>query len=163
MPFYGRGTSPLTLVASSTLGGAAASIDISSIPSGFKGLLVHINVQTASDDTIKVRLNADATANAHNWNWLLETGSAESHGNSGAGDTYWMIGSCKSDKSATIQLQISNDAALKKSFNSVSGTFLLNFFGSGYWNSTAEINRLTFVLTGAGNMSTGTSVQVYGY
>ena len=161
MPFIAGSSQSVVLLAASTLGGAAASIDVQNIPSGYGSLLVTVTVKSAVADTAAVRINNDS-GNNYGTCTIHNTGSVVTGTNQSATSSF-KLGQTATDKFALFEVLIQQDAANVKSLSSHGGVFTLQDITNGYNASvTAEINRLTFFGQGGQNFAAGTRIQIFG-
>jgi hypothetical protein len=158
-----------------TLGGSAASIDIT----GIVGVYAHLRVvvyaradPAAAAVAIGMRFNGDVAAN-YDYESLVVAAAASTATESLAAITQ-RVGRCPAatapaNRFSTTVVDIANYAGSTndKSYSATSasvegvttGNLQLEMNGGG-WRSTAAINRLTFALF-SGNFVTGTRVTVY--
>lgn len=170
---FGKG---IGAIFDSTLGGSAASIDITGIVTTYAHLLVVVygRGDTASTSiSLAARFNADAAAN---YDYQILGGSAagvaaseafaqnqafvgEIPANTGGAN---LFGACmlfiphyagSANNKASVAV-----SSLKKGTSS--GNMTTELF-AGFWRSSAAINRIT-ILASAGNLVAGTRMTIYG-
>jgi len=159
----------VSMIASGVLAAPAATIDFSSIPTGFKIIVLYLEARTsdAGDSLVRLTFNADA---GNNYYWTAnKSDGTNCTGAYGAAVAFIVIGTIGGSGSATqlgmIQASIGNKTgAYQKSLVSLcqsQGSQLLQFYG-GTWTNTSEVNRLTCALA-AGQFIVGTKYALVGY
>ncbi len=155
----------MTLISTTTLTGA--SITLSSIPSTYNHLQVVIqNFKPATDaQAIKMRFNADATANRH-YN-LIGTGNVDGGFGTDSVQVSWNNDNAVANGLCFISFpNYANTTTWKMCFTQamgVSETTTTNLYGGffqGYYNQTGAISSLSF-FPASGNFTSGT-VLLYG-
>ena len=157
------GTTAWVPIAETTLTSSASSIVMSSIPSGYKDLMVLASgVSTSGTQDQGVYFNADTGSN---YNCVILYSSPTN--TVGAATSSYIIdyyGSVTTDNTASTTLQIFDYAAtdkhksyLARSGRAASGTDLI----VGRWASTSAITSITYFLNG-GTLATGTTVALWG-
>lgn len=163
-------------IADSTLVGAAASIDLTSIPATFAQLVLFLSARTDAADTggsALVRLNNDSGAN-YDYQQLSAgaavASAAEAFAQTSAACLLAVGGSVTAGIFGGGELIIPNYASAtpQKFFRSrsafktgtASGNIVIRDF-AGFWRNAAVINRLT-LLPPSGNFAAGTRVTLYG-
>src|SRR6266496_3169169 len=158
-----------------TLGAAAASIDVQSIVAGYASLLLVFNGRgdtAATSTTISMRLNNDSAANYY-WQRLRGNGVTASAAESLAA-TSCRVGEMPAANAAaglagSTHIWLPNYAGaaqtvgIKSSSAYLAGlTTTLLFVDeiTGVWNNSGAINRIT-LLPGAGNFATNSRLTIY--
>lgn len=164
------------LIAESTLGAPAATIDFSSIPATYKHLrLLYSARGTNASNTVNlsVRFNNDSTA-VYDYiayrMWDSGLGGSSISGAtslkvaemSGANATAGMAGQGTVDipAYATAGFYRTLTSQMWGAWSTAANGFQL-FTTGGQWRSTTAINQITLVLS-AGNFDTGSTVSLYG-
>lgn len=165
----------LGCVYDSTLGVAAATIDITPIPITYAHLLVVLYGRgdtAAASTTVLMRFNADSAAN-YDYQ-LMFASAATASASETFGSTSVPVGTLEAATAganlfsmAEIVIPHYANAANNKTARSIScsktGTSTGNLqalSAAMFWRSSAAINRLTF-LPAAGNFAAGTRCSVY--
>ena len=157
------GTTAWVPLAETTLTTSASSIVMSSIPSGYKDLMILASgVSTSGTQDQAIYFNGDDTGGNYGCVILWATSSSV-----GATTSSFIIdyyGSVTSDNTASTTLQIFDYAAtdkhksyLARSGRAASGTDLI----VGRWASTSAITSITYFLNG-GTLAAGTTVALWG-
>lgn len=144
------------------LTGAAASMDLQNIPSGYTFLVVYLSTESAGGvASVFIRLNNDNGANHYTVQYLKAVIGVVSAGSAAATEAL-ILDSAAAAAPVAISIQI-NQIPLSddKGFHSEGGTSGRIYNTSGYWESSAEINRIT-IEAGAGTFDAGSSMIVYG-
>ena len=166
-----------TLLFSSTLGSAAASIDTGAngIPSGYKDLYIIVNVRSAEavvESTAQMTFNNDSGANYNEQDIRVintTVSAALTLGNTFM--TLRALGASAPAAAATQHaLQVANYTGttfyknVSGGYVSISGTAATCRTGnkSSQWASTAAITRVALAGPGANNLAAGTSMSIYG-
>jgi hypothetical protein len=159
-------------VGDTTLGGSAASISFTSLPTTYGALRVVLQIRNdqAASGLAKLQFNGDTAAN-YKWIGGLLTGAATP--TSGASYIDLLNGNPVSGTGAPagcfseVQIWIPNygSASLQKNVmylwtNWTSATQVSGGTGWGFWGSTAAINQLTFSLT-VGSYIAGCRASAY--
>lgn len=163
------------LIYDTTLGGDAASIDVTGIIATYGNLTVNVyarGVVAAGEDTLRLRFNNDSTNTYYVQEanqFAATTNAAESLATSSC-----RVGTCPANTGAANRFGVSRiwipnyantvnqKVALAFAFspgNTGSGTLKLEEAGS-VWVSTAAINRVTVYAIG-GNLKAGTRLQIF--
>ena len=152
------------LLASTTLGSAAASVTVSSIPGTSDTLWVQVICKSTVatwQDSWNLRINGDTGSNYY-WNGSSVTSVPLANC---VGSTF----ASSSPPFVSADMWISNyTSSSRKAFHSrcltssdSSFNLTINQYG-GLWTSTAAVTSLTFIMQG-GNFAVGSSVLVWGY
>ena len=158
-------------IATTTLGSAAATIDFTSIGSGYTDLRLVLVCTTSVSNVLRLRYNADSATNYSNTNLVGDGFSAASYRKTN-------ISSIELTESATVGTSTTIPEFFTTDIFSYAGstnkTCLVavnqerNDSSSqvqrkvGLWRSTSAINQLTLSLSGAANFNTGTTATLYG-
>ncbi len=168
----------MSLIAESVLGASAASVTISSIPQGFRNLMLVSQARTdvaAENDGVLVRFNGDASA-IYDWE-RLTSNSATLTGVATRAATSIQLGICEGASSRASNFSptlgyvfgyalstaekwtLSTNAA----FGDVSADAdLFLQIRAGRWRSTAAITSILFLPLTGPNFVSGSRFQVYG-
>ena len=159
-------TSTEVVIASQTLGSAAATIDFTSIPATYTDLRVVINCQnTVGQAYLKMQLNGD-TASNYSYTELYGTGAsaASTRSTSNTSIFYRLMDAAPYWDLATIDIFSYAGSTFKTSL----GTMSADANGSGFvdrnvglWRSTSAITSIN-LFPGTDNFSTGTVATLYG-
>lgn len=176
--FFKRRNEGMTLLAQSTLTGSVTSVTFSSIPQGFRHLVLFSwarSDRVAELDSLPIRFNADS---GNNYDYQQIVGSSTSVTSAtGRAQTamFTMIIEAASSRASTFSGNITfifnylSSSAEKRimSLAQVEGNLsadadLIIEFASGGWRSTASITSIT-IFPGIGtNLVSGSSFQLYG-
>lgn len=166
----------MRMLADTTLGGAAASIDFTSIPATFAHLMLVVCARSdtaALTTSILVRLNNDSAAN-YDSQYVLGNGGTASAAETFAGTSVSagnmpggtapanLFGQC--DISIAHYAGSANNKVLRLSAAVKAGvttTLLQSALAAGFWRSSAAINRITLI-PAAGNFAAGSRATLYG-
>lgn len=177
-PNVSPGTGGMAVIFDQTLGSAQASITIPGILPIYKELRVVIQAQSdqGNGQDILVRFNGDTGTN-YDSQTVSVTGSS-APANAGArslGGTSATLGSISGtnnpNAAAVIRVEIPNYAGgtFEKQYvaqgawrNAAAAVDFYATHSTGNWRSTAAINSITVLHSGAGNFKAGTRVIVYG-
>ena len=165
-------TATYDLIASQTLGSAAASITFSSIAASWTDLrLVLVATSSVASDWITVQFNSDTGTN-YSYTYLDGDGSA-THSASSTGSSYLSFGNSRGTASSTTIPDFTTidifayagstyKTALANNNNDKNGSGVTKS-SVGLWRSTSAINTVKVYYGGNGsNMNTGTTAQLYG-
>ena len=146
----------------SILTGAAASIEVTNIPSGYRFLIVYINVaSTAGAGETMLTLNNDAGVNKYTRQYIKSTAAVVSSG--AAVSTFANIcDGISAGYSGAIQIQINQYPLTgNKAFSTLGGLQNFTYNTAGSYDSAAEISRIK-IEAAAGTYNAGSSMLVYG-
>ena len=162
----------------STLGGAAASIDITGIPTTYAHLMVLVYGRGDSASTainVNARLNNDSATN-YGWQYVSASGSTASAADQGAAAvTSILLGQLPAASApANVFGQINTElahyanATNQKTLSArslertaaIAASSMTIFTLGGVWTGTAAINRIT-LFPASGNFVAGTRASVY--
>ena len=148
------------VIGKTILGANAASIDFSSIATGYKFLKLTIVAEGAAADVLLVRVNND-NANMSHEN-LQGSGAVPT--SAGSNPTGAYCGSVATDKFSIFEIVFQNTTInVSKGYASHGGQNVTTHAGGGYWTiANTEITRLTVLLSGGNNLITGSSVLLEG-
>jgi hypothetical protein len=150
-------------IATTTLGTAANSITLSSIPSTYTDLVVvFVGANAAFDDFI-LRFNSDSTSN-YSTNQLIGDGTTPIRIRS-TSVAQIQLGAGSTNRINSAIINVMNYA--NTSFNKTS---LIDYINTndfmrrtvGLYRSTSAISSITIQRSGAGNMNVGTTMTLYG-
>ena len=158
------------LIASTTLGSAAASIDFTSIPSTYTDLCIKLSVRCsdgANDRQMFMQYNGSASSKSSRV--LRGSGSAASSYTSTDMETGRVDGSgSTSNTFSNIEVYIPNYAGSNNKSASSDGVTENNATGAFaelaalLWSDSAAINRVTFTVDGGSNFVTNSTAYLYG-
>ena len=161
-----------TLIHSETLGGDAATIDVTDIPQGYTHLVVKLLLRVSdANNPVLVRFNNDSGAN---YDWINELVILSNFATTeGVASTSLVANYCArstdpANEFAMIEYQIPfyTGEQLKKLIHSghvrLGTTSALFYYiaGGGTWRSTSAINRITLLTVT--NYLAVSSIMVYG-
>lgn len=163
-------------ISDTTLGSAAANINVTSIPGGYAHLLIHLYARSdnaSANTTCLMRFNGDTAAN---YDYQQLRGSATTSTAAEAfAQTSMLVANAIPANTATanvfggIDIWIPNYAGSANnkcaisSFAHKEGTATTNLQAgetAAFWRSNSAITQVT-LLPGAGNFNTGTRMTVY--
>jgi hypothetical protein len=157
----------MRLIASQTLGSAAASVTFSNIPQGYSALLLKGSVRNAAASTIQLRFNGDTGSN-YSVLILQGSGSAASSGTLTSLSIWRVpIDSETADTFGSGEALIPNYSGSTQKSVSAVGVAEANIAGAwmrvaaGLWTGTAAITSVE-ARPGSGDISAGSSFQLYG-
>lgn len=174
------GTAGLTLITDTLISGsAAATIDFTSIPGTYKHLQVRGQVRadtSASNDRLRVRLNADSTTAHYAWDEADNYAAGTTQGSESASDTaissaYIPANTAPANAAGDFVIDIQNYAGTVFDKTVLTAYVCRLATGSGginvgraggYWLSTAAVTEVTLSLAGGGNFIIGSRVSLYG-
>ena len=163
-----------TLIASNTLGSAAATVTFSSIPSTYTDLIVRIGARTdraSTLDYISVRFNNDSATN-YSITWLEGDGSTPASSRASTISSFYQLpadaASATGNTFSECEIYIPN--------YTVSANKQVNLIGSqennnannrtaaiaGLWRNTNAINSIAFTSFYGNNFVTNSSFYLYG-
>ena len=144
-------------IATTTLGTAAASITLSSIPSTFTDLVIIFTGTQGAFDNTGLRFNGDTGSN------YSKTMVYDANSNRGTNDTSIRIMIAGTTINSTIWqiMNYANSTTYKTALCRSGIASDQVRMGVGLWRSTSAINEVTF-LAESGNFGTGTTVSIYG-
>lgn len=160
-------------IADSTLGSPAASIDFTSLPTTYQGLLLVVYAQSAiagNADDIYVRLNGDSGGNYDLFGFRANNASVTINSAFG-GSNGFLLGECPganfNTRWSAHSLLLPNYASSARKSGKAEGGFSSNGVASSYYdayscfyNSVTAISRLTIRANG-GNLVAGSRAAVY--
>ena len=155
-------TSTYIPLATTTLASDTSSVTFSSIPSGYRDLVVVANTIAASSTTLQCTFNADSGAN---YSYVRMAGITSPQSISSSGDTSLTIGRNEADGAANV-IQIQDYSATDKHKTVLGrgndpGVIVQAI--AGRWASTAAINEISFTVSGATTtFKTGSTFSLYG-
>ena len=167
----------MTLIATTTLGSAAADITFSSIASTYQNLHVVFSGRSsdAAANVVKllIQMNSDTGSNYRSvWNGGYGTAANATINDTGATTSidcrYAMTGAIPAaDRLGTCEITIMDykNTTLRKGLVFVGACAAdqpTAAMGQGVWNSTSAITALKF-FPSSGNFITGTSISLYGW
>jgi hypothetical protein len=160
MPISGGvATAPsMVLLSSTKLGGAAATIDITSI-SPYQIYKIFVSSLTANDTTIGLQFNADS-GNHYDTEKAVADGVVISSSTTGA-IAYASLGTSNANQALIAELIV---VRTDKNYNCYSGAAgRINALKtiSGYWQDASQINRIT-LMNASGNFNQDTTLKIYG-
>jgi hypothetical protein len=153
-------TAKYTVIDSQVLSTSAASVTFSSIPGGYKDLVLTVNAQATDDSLAFIEFNSDTTSANYSFVYALGNGSTAI---SGSGDAFPLMPFNSSTYSQTM-VQVMDYSASDKHKTSLitdseSGNVVV--MRAVRWANTAPITSLKFK-TGAGNFTSGSTFRLLG-
>ena len=148
-------------IVSTTLGSAASSVTLSSIPATYTDLFLIVAGGTSANTDIYLEFNGD-TATNYSRTYLLGDGSNPSSGrstNTAAMPTFY-AGTDQSTHYAHI-MSYANTNINKTILSRSSSASVFALGNVGLWRSTAAINSIKILTIGA-NLSSGNTFTLYG-
>ncbi|MCX6500786.1 MAG: hypothetical protein NTU93_18635 [Arthrobacter sp.] len=159
------GSSAIVRIAGGALGAATASIDITSIPTGYTRLVLELSqVGVSASDYIKIRFNADAGTH-YEQEAILSAGAGAPTGFTNNSDCLNATGSFENNNDGAVKLVVYNcTGAYVKAYtyelwNQSAGHQITL---RGNWSITSEINQIT-ITAQAGNLNAGLKYTLLGY
>lgn len=155
-----------TKIASTTLGSAASSVTLSSIPSTYTDLVVVVSAKTTSAaQNLLMRVNSDSGTN---YSTTLVTGSGTATGSArtsnatqGALDNYGYADTANHNITTINLMNYANTSVnktwLSRANNAANGTTAL----VGLWRSTSAINAIEIYIA-ANTFVAGSTFNLYG-
>lgn len=150
-------------IASQTLGSAAASVTLSSLPGTYTDLRVVVIGSSASGNGLEIRFNGDSGSN-YSWTNLSGDGSSAASSRSSS-QTLARVGSITTGGPhyALFDVMSYANTNVYKTYLSAAGrdqNAVYRFVG--LWRDTSAITSLTVLTTTGVNLSSGLSVSLYG-
>lgn len=162
----------MKLIAKTTLGSDASSVEFTSIPATFSDLLIVYSARSARNDTyddFKVRFNTSTSGYSsrllYGYNTLVASvtyteivglavpGSTATANTFGSGEIYIPNYAGSTNKSVSLSSCGENNSA----------TYVFNYAAAGLWSSTDAISRVVIDdYTGGSNIVSGSSFYLYG-
>lgn len=155
----------MTLLGTTTLGAGATSVTVSGLTTtGYPWIVIECEiVSIAGAGAIAIRLNSDSGNNYSNNTRVINSTTTWSAQTT---TPYSAVGNATvaSGNNIFLECKISNSSSRMKVFNglmteSVAGGLALL---GGRWNNNATITAVTVIDLNSNNMSTGTTLKVYG-
>jgi hypothetical protein len=155
--------STYTPIATTTLGSAASSITLSSIPSSYTDLIAVFVGSNASADDFIMRFNSDLSSLYSTTQLIGDGTSASSIRTTSVAQIALGYGTTSRINSAIINV-------MNYSNTSVNKTSIIEYVNTNdfvrrtvaLYRSTSAISSITIQRSGAGNMNSGTSLTLYG-
>lgn len=141
---------------------AAATLDVSNIPSGYKFLVCYVNTtSTAGAGELRLTINGDTGANQYITQYIKQTAGVTSGAQQQI--NYARVFDSVTDLPLSILLNLNqtSTAAGLKGFHSEGGKAEVIYHMTGLWISAAEINQITLT-TSAGTMDADSELIIYG-
>lgn len=169
-----------TLISSTTLSGAAATVDLTGITGQFSGLLIQAmtrTAQAATEDALLMRVGNGSFDAGANYDYVqsVANGSTMTVSNGAAG-SFFVVGPTPGNNApasvfgeAHVFIWDYASASAKKVFiadavsikGTSSGDFSMTKNGGG-WRSTSAIDRVRLLSSSGANLVAGTIVRLYG-
>ena len=153
------------LIASQTLGSAAASITFSSIAASWTDLRVVLVGTPVTASSAGIQFNSDTGTN-YSFTGLYGDGTTASSFSTN-NSTYVYGSNTNTSYSSFILWDIFSYAG--STYKTVLSSGSLDMNGTGYvrrsvglWRNTSAINSITIMLAGGNSYNTGTTAQLYG-
>ena len=158
-------TAKYTVLDSQVLATSAASVTFSSIPGGYKDLVLVVEASTSSSSHIQFRLNSDSGTNYNLVNMYGNGSSAGSYASSNVSVGYFTTVALPSTGVKTIvnadfldySTTNKHKSVISRAGKSASGTDAL----ANRWASTAAVNSLQ-VIASAGSFEIGSTFRLLG-
>jgi hypothetical protein len=148
-------------IATTTLGSAAASISLSSIPSTYTDLVIVFSGTQGALDNTGLRFNGDTGTN-YSKTLIYGTGlTAASARDTNSSSMRIMIAGTTINSTVWHIFNYANTTTYKTALCRTDIGSDQTRAGVGLWRSTSAINQVTF-LAESGNFGTGTIVSIYG-
>ncbi len=150
-------------IASTTLGSAASSITLSSIPATFTDLrLVVVASASVSGSNVNLRVNGDTATNysATQLEGSFATGSTR-QSNFAQINGYWQVGTDANVSTYIADFMSYANTNVNKTVLYSGGNGGEVFRVVGLWRSTSAINSVTILISG-GNFNSGATASLYG-
>ena len=156
--------SAYTPITTTTLASAAASYTFSSISASYTDLVLVINGMTTSNNaTFRMQFNGD-TAGNYSWTSIGATsgGAASYRAANSAYVPFFIMNGGTLLYGATVNINSYSNTSINKTsiVRADAGNGEASLV-TGLWRSTSAINSIT-ILTSAGNLSSGTTLSLYG-
>jgi hypothetical protein len=146
---------------SDVLSAPGTTLDVSYIPTGYRFLICFLSLESAND-IVLLSMKFNGSADTYRVQILYSDGAAISA--SAEQHAYAQIAGSVIDanraSSFTITINQDNVSLARKGFHFEGGSSYATLTGSGYWNSSAEINQVT--ITSTQDMIAGSKLFVYG-
>lgn len=141
---------------------AGNKLEVSNIPSGYRFLIIYINVSsTAGTTTNAMRYNNDAGAH-YSTQMLKGDSSGTITAFNDAGTHSVILDGINAGSPASLFLQMNQSPINgKKGYSCTGGCQDRTYTTSGYYDSAIEINTVTLE-AGAGTYNAGSEILVYG-
>ena len=158
--------STYTPIATTTLGSAASSVTLSSIPSTYTDLILVISAQGASgaSSAINAYFNTDTAAN-YSYTQLTGDGSSAASARNQDSTRMRLGWSAVSSAFAPIVFHIqnySNTTTYKTSIGRINDAASITGAVVNLWRSTAAVNQIVMNLNSGANFNTGSTFTLYG-
>ena len=159
-------TSTYEPIATQTLGSAAATVTLSSIPATYTDLVLVISAQGASgaSSAINAYYNTD-TASNYSYTQLSGDGSSASSVQNSSSTRMRLGWSAVSSAFAPIIVSIqnySNTTTYKTSLSRINDAAAISGAVVNLWRSTAAVNQIVLNLNSGANFNTGSTFTLYG-
>jgi hypothetical protein len=152
--------STYTKIASTTVGTAAASVTLSSIPSTYTDLVLVVNGSATSNNTAYMQFNGDTSTN-YSATQIYSTGSAAGTNRQTSSNFMW-LGEFYTNSTLIVQIpNYANTTTFKNELCRTSTPSAYLHAIVGLWRSTAAINSITATMTST-TYASGTTFNLYG-
>ena len=155
-------------IATTTLGTAANTITLSSIPSTYTDLRLIVVCTTAASDQFRVLFNADATA-VYSFTTLGGQGAVTSSGNGTNVNSINMGALSNTNTTIPEMFDIQLFSYVGSTFKTMLGRISADQNGSGatdsvvgLWRSTSAVTSIRVFTNNGNNFSIGTTATLYG-
>jgi len=145
-----------------TCTGASAYLEVQNIPSGYRFLIVYLNIaSTAGAGALMLNLNNDAGANKYTRQFIKSAAAAVSSG-AATSTQATILDAIPAGYSGAIQMQLNQYPTIGfKAFSTLGALQDRTYNVGGTYDSSAEISRIK-VEVASGALDTGSSMLVYG-
>lgn len=155
-------------IATTTLGSAATTITLSSIPATYTDLKLVFTCTTASGVVVFLQFNGD-TATNYSRTYLEGTGTVAGAATSTSVTTFRPMAAGSTSSTVPTLITVDIFSYTGSTFKTGLSTFSGDTNGGGtvscsvgLWRSTAAINSILILNSGAVNFSVGTTATLYG-
>jgi hypothetical protein len=155
------------LIGSTTLGSAANTIVVSSIPTTYDHLVITANAQFSSSGSVAfIYFNGNTNGNDYSFQEQGNTGNSATTSNfrtQNAGWGWWR-GGVATDWSNSLHMEIpqyKNTSVVREAYIRT-GNSLQNEMLIGWYGTTTAINSVTLAAYAGSTMSAGTQLNVWG-
>lgn len=145
-----------------TLTAAGGTLDIQNIPTGYTFLVAYISFESVAGVTDPfLRFNNDSAANHYTTQHWTVSGAVHT-GGAVVSTQSIILNSAGAEDPCSFLLNVNQTpAASNKAFHCEGGTSQRIYQISAYWESAAEINRITLTAS-AGTFDAGSQMIIYG-
>ena len=155
-------TETYKLISTQTLGSAAATVTLSSIPQTYTDLVLVLQGTSTVDDAIMMQFNSDTGSN-YSWTQIGADGGSGIFSSRGSGLSSFRIGYGNTGQGSHITqvMNYSNSTTFKTSLSRSNKAADDARAIVGLWRNTNAITSLTIIQT-SGSFATETTISLYG-